>query len=148
MAAIFGRSKKVDNQVVAPRTGETDVGLGAVGDASHSAEPLRRISCGETALSEPWGSNAILNDISNPAAQTENCLLPSAATNPFTQKHPPVLIRDCLSASGAGKCSGRPRAKVPPEFEYGFVQDSRPSKVLPQVHNVGLIVMYLNVCGM
>ena len=82
-------------------------------------------------MSEPWGSNAILNDFSNPAAQTENCVVPSAATNPFTQKHPPVLGRDGLSASGAGKCSGPPRAKVPPGFECGFVQDSRPSEVLP-----------------
>ena len=131
VATIFGRSKKVDNQVVAPRTGETDVGLGAAGDASHLVEPLREIACGETALSEPWGSNAILNDISNPAAQTENYVVPSAATNPFTQKHPPVLGRDGLSASGAGKCSGPPRAKVPPGFECGFVQDSGPSEVLP-----------------
>ena len=131
VATIFGRSKKVDNQVVAPRTGETDVGLGAAGDVSHSVEPLCGIACGETALSEPWGSNAILNDFSNPAAQTENCVVPSAATNPFTQKHPPVLGRDGLSASGAGKCSGPPRAKVPPGFECGFVQDSRPSEVLP-----------------
>ena len=125
MAAIFGRSKKVDNQVVAPRTGETDVGLGAAGDASHSVEPFRGIACGETGLSEPWGSNAILNDISNPAAQTENCVVSSAATNPFTHG----LFG--LSASGAGKCSGPPRAKVPPGFECGFVQDSRPSEVLP-----------------
>ena len=131
VAASFGRSKKVDNQVVAPRTGETDVGLGAAGDASHSVEPFRGIACWETGLSEPWGSNAILNDVSNPAAQTENCVVPSAATNPFTQKHPPVLGRDGLSASGAGKCSGPPRAKVPPGFECGFVQDSRPSEVLP-----------------
>ena len=90
---------------------------------------------GRTALSEPWGSKAILNnlhDISNPATQPENYLLPSAATNPFTQKHPPVLGRDGFSASGAGKCSGPPRAKVPPGFECGFAQDSRLSKVLPQ----------------
>ena len=131
VATILGRSKKVDNQVVAPRTGETDVGLGAAGDASHSVELWRGISCGETALSEPWGSNAILNDISNPAAQTENCVAPSAATNPFTQKHPPVLVQDGLSACGAGKCSGPPQAKMPPGFECGFVQDSRPSEVLP-----------------
>ena len=73
-----------------------------------------------------------MNDISNPAAQTENCLMPSAATNPFTQKHPPILIRDGLSGSGAGKCLGPLRPKVPPGFECGFVQDSMPSKVLPQ----------------
>ena len=121
MAAIFGRSKKVDNQVVAPRTGETDVGLGAAGDASHSVEPLRGIACEGIALSEPWGSNATLNDISNPAAQSQNCLLPSAATNPFMQKHPPILGQDGLSASAAGKYSWRPRAKVPPAFECGFV---------------------------
>ena len=132
MAVIFGRSKKVDNQVVAHRTGETDVGLGAAGDASHSVEPLCGIACGETALFELWGSNAILNNISNPAAQPENCLLPSAATNLFTQKHPPVLGRNDLSASGAGTCSGPPRGKVPTGFECGFVQDSRSSKVLPQ----------------
>ena len=83
-------------------------------------------------MSEPWSSNAILNGISNPAAQSENCLLPSAATNHFKQKHPLVLGRDALSASRVSKCSGPPRAKVPPEFECGFVQDSRPSKVLPQ----------------
>ena len=121
VATIFGRSRKVDKQVVAPRTGETDVGLGAAGDASHSVQPLRGIACGETVLSEPWDSNAILNDISSPSVQPENCLLPSAATNPFTQKHPPVLGRDGLSASGAGKCSGPPRANVPPGFEHGFV---------------------------
>ena len=121
MAATFGRCKNVDNQVVAPRTGETDEGLGAAGGASHSDEPLRRIACGDTPLSEPWGSNAILNDISNPAAQPENCLMPSAATNPFKQKHPHDLGRDGLSASGAGKCSGPPRAKVPLGFECGFV---------------------------
>ena len=131
VAAIFGCSKKVDKQVVAPRTGETEVGVGAAGDASHSVEPFRGIACGETGLSEPLGSNAILNDVSNPAAQTENCVVPSAATNSFTQKHPPVLGRDSLSASGAGKCSGPPRAKVPPGFACGFVQDSRPSEVLP-----------------
>ena len=131
VAAIFARSRKMDNQVVAPRTGETDVGLGVAGDVSLSVEPLRGIACGGSALSESLAFNAILNDISNPAAQTENCLLLSAATNPFTQKHPPVLGRDGLSASGAGKCSGPPRAKVPPGFECGFVQDSRPSKVLP-----------------
>ena len=50
----------------------------------------------------------------------------------FTQKHSPVLGRDGLSASGAGKCLGPPRAKVPPGFECGFVQDSRLSKVLPK----------------
>ena len=72
----------------------------------------------------------IFNNISNPAAQTENCLQPSAATNLFSQKHPPVFGRDGLSASGAGKCSGLPRAKVPPGFEDGFIQDLRPSKVL------------------
>ena len=93
---------------------------------------MRGIACGVTALSEPWGSNAILNDISNPAAQPKNLFLPSAATNPFTQKHPPVLGRDGLSASGTDKCSGPPRAKVPPGFECGFVQDSRLRKVLPQ----------------
>ena len=44
------------------------MGLGGAGDASHLVEPLREIACEETALSKPWGSNAILNDISNPAA--------------------------------------------------------------------------------
>ena len=130
--AIFRHSKKVNDQAVAPRTGETDVVLGAVGAASHSVEPLRRIAGGETALSKLWGSSAILNNISNPAGQPENCLLPSAVTNPFMQKHPLVLGQDGLSASGAGKCSGPPRTKVPPGFECGFVQDSMPSKVLPQ----------------
>ena len=57
-------------------------------------------------------SNAILNDISNPAAQPENCLLPSAETNAFTQKHPPVLGRNGLSVSGAGKC-------LEPNFRIG-----------------------------
>ena len=33
----------------------------------------------------------ILNVISNPAAQPENCLLPSGMTNLFTQKHPLFL---------------------------------------------------------
>ena len=47
MAAIFGRSKKVDNQVVAPRTGETDVGLRAAGDASHSVEPFCGLPVGK-----------------------------------------------------------------------------------------------------
>ena len=132
MAAIFGRCKKVNNQVVASRTGETDVGLGAAGDASHSVEPLPGIACRGTALSEPWGSNTILNNISNPAAQPENCVVLSAETNAFTQKHPPVLGRNSLSASGAGKCLGPPLAKVPSRFERGFVQDLRPSKVLSQ----------------
>ena len=77
-------------------------------------------------------SNAILNDISNPAAQPENCLLPSAETNAFTQKHPPVLGRNGLSVSGAGKCLEPPLAKVPSGLERGFVQDLRPSKVLSQ----------------
>ena len=53
---IFGRSKKVDNQPAAPRTGETDVSLGAAGGALHSVEPLRVVACRGTALSEPWGS--------------------------------------------------------------------------------------------
>ena len=39
MAAIFGRSKNVENQVVAPRIGKTDVGLETTGDVSHSVEP-------------------------------------------------------------------------------------------------------------
>ena len=121
MAATFRRCKNVDNQVVAPRTGKTDEGLGAAGDALHSVEPLRRIACEDTPLSEPWGSNAILNDVSNPASQPENCLTLCAATNPFKQKHRHALGRDGLSASGAGKCSGPPRAKVPPGFECGFV---------------------------
>ena len=68
VAAIFAHSKKVDSQVVVPRAGEIDVGLGAAGDASHSVEPLHGIACGGTGLSESWGSNAILNGISNPAA--------------------------------------------------------------------------------
>ena len=50
VAAIFGPSKKVDNQVVAPRTRETDAGLGAAGDASHSVEPLRGIAGGENGV--------------------------------------------------------------------------------------------------
>ena len=87
---------------------------------------------GGTALSKPWGSNAIMKDIFNPAAQSENCLLSSAATNPFSQKHFSILEQDGLSASGAGKSSGPPRAKVPPRFERGFVKDSMLSKVLPQ----------------
>ena len=78
-------------------------------------------------MSEPWGSNTILNDLNNfnPAAQPENCLLlfTSAATNPFTQEEPPVLGRDGLSASEAGKCLEPPRAKVTPGFECGFAQD-------------------------
>ena len=37
-----------------------------------------------------------------------------------------------MSASGAGKYSGPPQAKVPPGFECGFVQNSRPGKALPQ----------------
>ena len=40
MAAIFGPSKKVGNQVAFPQTGETDVGLEAAGCASHTVEPL------------------------------------------------------------------------------------------------------------
>ena len=63
-------------------------------------------------VAKKWmiGSNAILNDFSNPAAQPKNCLLPSAATNPFKQKHPSVLGRDGLSASGTSKYL------VPPGF--------------------------------
>ena len=132
LAAILRSSKREGNQVLAPRTGETDVGLGAASDLSHSVEPLRGIAYGGTALSEPWGSNAILNDISNPAAQPKNYLLPFAATSPFKQKRPPVLGQNGLSASGSGKCSGPPQAKVPPGFEGGFVQNSRPSKVSTQ----------------
>ena len=109
------------DQVVAPRTGETDMGLGAADGASHLVEPLREIACGGTALSKSWGSNAILNDISNPAAQPENCLMPSAATTPFKQKHPRVLGGDGLSASAAGSCPAPPPATVPPGFECGFV---------------------------
>ena len=145
MAAIFGRSKKVDNQVVAPRIEETDVGLEDAGDASHSVELLPGITCGETALSELWGSNAILNDISNPAAQTENCLVLSATTNPFTQKHPSVLIRGGLSASGAGRYSGPPERRC---LQDSTVASFRIQGRVKYCHNVGLIVMYLNVCGM
>ena len=67
------------------------MGLGVNGGASHSVEPLRVFACGGNALPEPWGSKTILNDISNPAAQPQNCLLPSVAPNPFTQKHPLLL---------------------------------------------------------
>ena len=114
----------MDNQVAASQTGETDAGLGAAGGASHIVEPLRAIACGKTALFKLWGSKAILNDnISNPAAQTGNCLLSSTctATNLFVQKHLLVLGRDGLSVSGAGKGCKPPRAKIPPEYESGFV---------------------------
>ena len=79
--------------------------------------------CGGTALYEPWCSKAIFNDnISNPASQLQNSLLSSAATNPFTQEHTPVLGGDSLSASGDGIGSRPPRVKVPPGFECGFAQ--------------------------
>ena len=134
VAAIFGRSKKVDNQVAASQSGETDMGLGAAGGASHSLEPLRVITRDGTAFSEPWGSKTILNhNISNPIAQPETvCLLPSAATSPFTQERPPVHGRYSLSAGGAGRGSVPVGVRVPPGFECGFAQGSRPSKVLPQ----------------
>ena len=47
MGAIFGRRKKVNNQVVTPRPGKTDVGFWAAGDVSHSVELLPGIACGE-----------------------------------------------------------------------------------------------------
>ena len=47
VAAIFGRNKKVDNQVAASQTGETDVGLGAAGGASHTLEPWRVVAWGK-----------------------------------------------------------------------------------------------------
>ena len=53
-SAIFGPSKKVDNQIAASQTEKTDVGLGAADDASHTIEPLRVVACGGTVLSEPW----------------------------------------------------------------------------------------------
>ena len=108
------------------------MGLGAAGGGSHSVELLLVVACRGTALPEPRSFKAILNDISNPAAQPGNCLLPSATTNPFTQEYSPVLGRDGLSASGAGKVSGPLRVKITSEFECGFAQALRPSKVLPQ----------------
>ena len=144
VAAIFGRNKKVDNQVVAPRTGETDLGLGAAGDASHLVEPLRGIACGETALSEPLGSNAILNDFSNPAAQTENCVVPSAATNPFTQST--LLFLDemvCLLVEPVN-VRGRPEQRC---HQDSSVASFRIQGRVKYYHHVGPIVMYLNVCG-
>ena len=44
VSAIFGCSKKVDNQVAASKIGETDVGPGAADGAWHTLEPLRVIA--------------------------------------------------------------------------------------------------------
>ena len=143
VAAIFGRSKKVDNKVVAPRTGETDVGLGAAGDASHSVEPLRGVACEEIALSEPWGSNAVLNDISNPAVQTENCLLLRLTLlhkNTFLFLYEMVyLLVEPVNVRG------RPERRC---HQDSSVASFRIQGRVKYYHNVGRIAIYLNVCGM
>ena len=79
----------------------------------------------------PWGSKAILNDISNSASQPGNCLLSSAVTNPFYAGAAPVLGRDGLYASEAGRGLGALRMKIPQQFEGDFAQSSRPNKELP-----------------
>ena len=46
VSAIFGCSKKVDNQVTASKIGETDVGPRAADGAWYTLEPLRVIASG------------------------------------------------------------------------------------------------------
>ena len=46
MATIFGRSKKIDNQVAVSQTEKIDVGLVAAGGASHTLESLRVVAGG------------------------------------------------------------------------------------------------------
>ena len=145
VATIFKRSKKGDNQVVAPRTGETDAGLGLL--VKH---PIRLSPCVGLPVREPRCLNlgALMSFSMIFLTQLLNQKIVYCLLLRLTLLRKSTLLffdeMVCMLVEPVN-VRGRPERRC---HQDSSVASFRIQGRVKYYHNVALIVMYLNVCGM